>query len=403
MHVLAVNTGSASKKYALYEALDSTSSPQAIFSAHFEKLGDGHQLTLQQAQGEQEQVERQVISAEQYNSSAVVLNELLKNKVDGFTPSLIEGLGFRVIHGGEFTGSVLIDEAVLAKLEAIKFLAPLHNAPALAEIKACQGLWPSLPMVAVFDSAFHSTLPDYARAYAIPQKLDAQHVLRRYGFHGISYQSVLNKIDQALGGLPEKIIICHLGSGASITAIKNGESVDTSMGLTPLEGLVMGTRAGDIDAGLLLHLQAELKKSPEELDHWLNHECGLQGLSGKTSDVRELIELEKAGDAGATLALTVFAYRVKKYIGAYTAALNGLNLLVFTAAIGEGSPIMRNKICIELDGLGIQLDQAKNDSITDQDGAAHEGEINSADALVKVWIFKTDELGQIAQETQKLL
>ncbi|HXK35879.1 MAG TPA: acetate kinase, partial [Candidatus Paceibacterota bacterium] len=140
-----------------------------------------------------------------------------------------------------------------------------------------------------------------------------------------------------------------------------------------------------------------------ELDHWLNHECGLKGLSGKTSDVRELIELEKAGDSGATSALAVFAYRVKKYIGAYIAALNGLDLLVFTAAIGEGSPIMRNKICMELDGLGIQLDQAKNDSITDQDNSAHEGEINSADALVKVWIFKTDALGQIAQETQKLL
>lgn len=392
--ILAVNIGSASKKYALY------SNTGQILLVHFERLGTGWQLTIQRG----DKIERQAISEAEYDASAQKILSLVPAEE-------VDAIGFRIIHGGNFTSSILIDDKVVNQLENIKFLAPLHNGPVLEEIRVWRKLLPNLPRVAVFDSAFHATMPAYARHYGIPRHtVDStgspwsdQHKLWRYGFHGISYQSILNKVEAQLGNIPEKTIICHLGSGASIVAVKHSHSIDTSMGLTPLEGLVMGTRAGDIDAGLLLHLQTELQKSPVEIDHWLNFECGLKGLSGKTSDVRELIKLEQSGDAAAVLALAVFSYRVKKYIGSYAAALNGLDLLVFTAAIGEGSPFMRSKICNKLDGLGISLDEEKNSAISDQADARAEGEISPANQPVKIWVLKTDELGQIAHEIQKLL
>ncbi|TSC91430.1 MAG: acetate kinase [Parcubacteria group bacterium Licking1014_17] len=380
---LIVNTGSASKKYALYRE------GELALIAHYETVGKDYILEVKI----KENKKSFDVTPEEYKNSAEEVLKLIVRENLLLDVSMITAIGFRVVHGGTNRQPLVIDEKIIKELEALIPMAPLHNAPAIKEIKIFAGLLPNIPQIAVFDTSFHATIPDYARLYAIPQNIPDQHKPQRYGFHGTSYASVLRKVEEMYKKTPEKMVICHLGSGASIAAIKNGKSVDTSMGFTPLEGLVMGTRPGDIDAGLILHLQKELKMSPEKMEEFLNFQCGLRGVSGLTSDVRELIELDKTGDERGVLALGMFAYRVKKYIGAYFAALNGLDALVFTATIGERSSYMRKKICAGLDALGIILDDKKNESKTDG-----EGEIQKDGAPVKILVIKTDELGQIARE-----
>lgn len=384
-HYLIINTGSASKKYALYE------NERCLATAHYELVGSDYELGIKI--GEQEK--QQAVSAQEYNQSTAAVIRLFIREHLIYDAAMINAVGIRVVHGGRYNTPTLVTPEVIVELDKLAALAPLHNPPAVREIKLLVEELPATPLIAVFDTSFHSTLPDYASTYAIAQNLGDSHVLRRYGFHGISYQSIVRKLhDRKL--LPEKLIACHLGSGASITAIKNGQSVETSMGFTPLEGLVMGTRPGDIDVGLILHLQKELKMSAEQMETFLNQQAGLRGLSGKTSDVRELIEMDKAGNPQGRLALDVFCHRLRKYIGAYMAVLGGLDSLVFTATIGERSSYMRNRICHGLEGLGIILDIDKNESLTD------EGPIQSSQSQVKIYVLKTDELGQIARETAKL-
>lgn len=314
----------------------------------------------------------------------------------------IDAVGHRVVHGGPtFVTPVRITRDVVHAIQDVSALAPLHNDNALAGIIAGWKLLPDVPAIAVFDTAFHRTIPNVAAQYAIPHELAAEHSLRRYGFHGISHQYVSTKLLKVMkrDARGSRLITCHLGNGASICAIRDGQSIDTSMGLTPMEGLIMGTRSGDIDPGLVLHLITALKMSATEVNEMLNHQSGLKGMSGRGSDVRELESAARAGDPLAALALEAFAYRVKKYIGAYTAALGGVDAIAFAGGIGEHSANLREQICRGLEGLNVRIDSARN-----QRASAPEPTRISGDAdAVQLWIVPTDEEEQIAREVLALL
>jgi acetate kinase len=298
----------------------------------------------------------------------------------------IDAVGIRVVHGGsEFVTPVRVDDAVVAAIRKLAELAPLHNPIAVKAIEETRRAHPGVPIVAVFDTAFHQTMPPLASRYAVPSEL----AVRRYGFHGISYSYVSSRVDA------KRQIICHLGNGASVCAIQEGKSIDTSMGFTPMEGLVMGTRAGDLDPGVLLYLLRQ-GKSEADLDDLLNHRCGLLGVSGRSGDVRELESAAREGDARADFALELFAYRAAKYIGAYAAVLGGVDALIFTAGIGEHSASMRSRICSRLAFLGIELDEELN-------RAARNDERRISRGAVAVWVVPTNEELEIARMTfQKL-
>jgi len=298
----------------------------------------------------------------------------------------VDAAGIRVVHGGsQFVAPVVVDDAVVAAIAKLAELAPLHNPLAVQAIEETRRAHPALPIVAAFDTAFHQTMPPLASSYALPPELG----VRRYGFHGISYSYVSKRVDA------RRHIVCHLGNGASVCAILGGKSIDTSMGFTPMEGLVMGTRAGDVDPGALLYLLRQ-GKSEADLDDLLNHRSGLLGVSGRSGDVRELEGAARDGDARAELALELFAYRVAKYVGAYAAALGGVDALTFTAGIGEHSAAMRSRICSRLAFLGIELDDALN-------RAARTDERRISRGSVAVWVIPTNEELEIARMTFRTL
>ncbi len=299
-------------------------------------------------------------------------------------PSPIDAVGVRVVHGGSrFESPTIVDDGVLAEIRKLAELAPLHNPLAVGVIEEVRGALRGVPIVAVFDTAFHQTLPPVAFTYAVPTELG----VRRYGFHGISYSYVSKRLRARNAG--SRLIVAHLGNGASVCAIKDGRSVDTSMGFTPMEGLVMGTRAGDLDPGVILYL---LRKgmSEGELDELLNHRCGLRGVSESSGDVRELESAAAAGDARASLALDLFAYRAAGYIASYCAAIDGVDAIAFTAGIGEHSASMRKRICDRLAFLGVALDEAANDA-----PSTEERRISSGN--VAVWVIPTNEELEIAR------
>jgi acetate kinase len=314
----------------------------------------------------------------------------------------IDAIGHRVVHGGAaFTQPTRMTHESLDDLRKLQDLDPLHNPTEVAMIEAGLRLLPDAPAVAVFDTAFHQTLPEVAWHYALPREWADNLGLRRYGFHGISYRYVSERLLQCLGrqAAGTRLIICHLGSGASICALKDGQSVDTSMGMTPLEGLVMGTRSGDVDPGLLLYLLRSVGMTADALNDMLNRRSGLVGISGHNSgDVRQLQQAAMDGDKYAALALGIFAYRVRKYIGAYAAALGGLDAVAFTGGIGEHSAALREKICAGLDFLGLHIDDTRN-----QGASGREAILNGPDAPVSAWVIPTDEQRQIARETQTLV
>jgi acetate kinase len=294
----------------------------------------------------------------------------------------VDAVGIRVVHGGsELVKPVRVDDAVVAAIRKLGELAPLHNPIAVKAIEETRGAHPGVPIVATFDTAFHQTMPRLASEYAVPPELG----VRRYGFHGISYSYVCTRVDA------KRQIVCHLGNGASVCAIAEGKSVDTSMGFTPMEGLVMGTRAGDLDPGVLLYLLRQ-GKSEADLDDVLNHRCGLLGVSGRSGDVRALESAARDGDARAEFALELFAYRAAKYVGAYAAVLGGVDALIFTAGIGEHSPSMRARICSRLRFLGIELDEALN-------RAPRTDERRISRGAVGVWVIPTNEELAIARMT----
>jgi acetate kinase len=311
-------------------------------------------------------------------------------------PLGVDAVGHRVVHGGaKFSHPTRITPEVLEGLRSLRDLDPLHNPSEVALMEAAQRLLPEIPAVAVFDTAFHRTLPEVAALYALPCEPSQRLGLRRYGFHGLSHQFVSERLLQCLrrDAAGTKLITCHLGSGASLCALRDGQSVDTSMGMTPLEGLVMGTRTGDIDPGLLLYLLQSHHFTPTALDDLLNRQSGLLGLSGRSNDVRELEQAAASGDPQAELALSVFAYRVRKYLGAYAAALGGLDAVVFTGGIGEHSSQMRERICHGLEFLGLRLETSLNTAAVGREAACI-----SESGPVSVWVIPTNEEQQIARE-----
>jgi len=395
--ILVLNLGSSSLKYDLLDA----GAPGERVRGQVERIGDEARHLWRYAGDEGQEA---VAAADHEAALGAAIKRLTGAGGPLADLSSLSAVGHRVVHGGaKYARPVLIDDEVVAALEDLCRLAPLHNPVALAGIRACQRLLPDLPQVAVFDTAFHQTVPEHAAAYAIPHELAAEHGLRRYGFHGTSHKYVAQRaaahLQRSFRDL--RLITCHLGNGASVCAIDHGRSVDTSMGLTPLEGLVMGTRSGDLDPGLVLHLCTALGKTPSEVDRLLNRESGLLGLSGLSKDVRELEAAAAQGNERARLAISAFCYRVKKYIGAYVAVLGGVDALVFTGGIGQGSAWIRARVCQGLAGMGITVDEALNSAEVENRDAVRV--ISDAAQPVRVLVVPTDEEAMIARETMATL
>ena len=395
MKVLVINCGSSSLKYQLIDS----ETEVALAVGLCERIGidgrlnhtpnGGEKVVIEQAMPDHEVAIRMVLDA-------------LTNENYGVIKNLdeIDAIGHRLVHGGEkFTKSVIIDDEVIAGVEECSPLAPLHNPANLIGVRACQAIMPGVPNVAVFDTAFHQTMEPTAFMYGLPYECYEKYKVRRYGFHGTSH-SFVSKRAIALAGLdPEnsKVIVCHLGNGASVSAVKNGKSVDTSMGLTPLEGLVMGTRSGDIDPAIIEYLAHAMDKSLEEVMKILNKESGVYGLSGVSSDFRDLEKAADEGNKKAQLAQDVFGYRVAKYIGAYTAAMNGVDAIAFTAGLGENNGIMREYVCSFLGYLGVEIDKEKNSV------RGEETIVSTPNSKVKVLVVPTNEELAIARETMELV
>ena len=395
MKVLVVNCGSSSLKYQLIDS----ETEQALAVGLCERIGIDGRLKHTPAGGD-----KVVLEDALPNHEVAIKNVLaaLTNPTYGVIKDLSEigAVGHRVVHGGEkFTKSVLIDDAVIAGIKECCDLAPLHNPANLIGIDACMKLMPGVPEVAVFDTAFHQTMPKEAYLYAVPYEYYTNYGVRRYGFHGTSH-SYVSKRAIAVAGLDannSKVVVCHLGNGASCSAVLNGRSVDTSMGLTPLEGLIMGTRSGDIDPAVIEFVAKKENKSLSEMMTVLNKKSGVDGMSGVGSDFRDLDAAAKAGNERAQVAVEAFAYRVAKYVGAYTAAMNGVDAIAFTAGIGENDGKVRKKSCDRLGFLGITSDDAKN---------AIRGEeviISTPDSKVKVMVIPTNEELAICRETVALI
>ena len=397
MKILVINCGSSSIKYKLFDL----QKHKAIASGLAERIGEASSILTHHRlseSGEEKHVENDRIADHHAGLERIV--HLLVDPKSGAigSQSEIAAVGHRVVHGGDrFEEPTVIDDEVIADIKACIPLAPLHNPANLMGVDVALKLFPDAPQVAVFDTAFHQSLPEEAYLYAIPFELHRKYKLRRYGFHGTSHAFVASAaadhLNRPLTDL--NLITLHLGNGASMAAIKGGRSIDTTMGLTPLAGLVMGTRSGDVDPSVLLFLAEHEKMSAEDLDTLLNKKSGLEGLCG-VDDMREVIEKVKTGDPQAEKALAVCTYRIKQYIGAYMASLGHVDALIFTAGIGEHAPVVRARACQGLEGLGIAIDDQLNEQHAD--GIR---EINTAESRVKVLVVPTDEELRIAQETKQ--
>lgn len=396
MKVLVINAGSSSLKYQLIDM--SNESPLAVGLC--ERIGiDNSIITQKRFDGKK--LEKQV----DLPTHKIALEEVVKALTDsefGVIKDMAEinAVGHRVVHGGErFTSSALIDEGVEQAIKDCFDLAPLHNPPNMMGIEACAEIMPGTPMVAVFDTAFHQTIPKYAYMYALPYDLYEKYGVRKYGFHGTSHMYVSQRAADMLGKPIEdtKIITCHLGNGSSITAVKNGKSVETTMGFTPLEGVAMGTRCGSIDPAVIPFVMEKEGLSSREVDTLMNKKSGVLGVSGISNDFRDLDEAATHGNERAELALEVFTYKIRKVIGEYSAVLNGPDAIVFTAGIGENSASIRKRILTGLDNLGIKIDEEKN-KIRGQ-----EVDISTPDSKVRVLIIPTNEELSIARDTKEIV
>ena len=396
MNVLVINCGSSSLKYQLID----TEGGQVLAKGLCERIGIDGGMHSYQPKGS-EKIKTEVDMPDHTKAVSLVL-AALTDPDTGVIPSLseIDAVGHRIVHGGEkFSASVLIDDEVISAIEECNDLAPLHNPANLIGVNSCRKLMPEVPMVAVFDTAFHQTMPEKAYLYGIPYEYYRKYKVRRYGFHGTSHEYVAARCARFLGRdlNSMKIIVCHLGNGASVSAVKNGQCVDTSMGLTPLEGLIMGTRSGDLDPAVIGFLAGKENLSLKEVLDILNKKSGVLGLSdGRSSDFRDLVEAAGAKDAQAETALETYAYRVAKYIGAYVAAMNGVDAIVFTAGVGENNIEVRQMICSYLTYLGTEIDITKNsvrgeEIIISKDGSA-----------VPLLVIPTDEEMSIARQTVAL-
>lgn len=397
MKVLVLNCGSSSIKYKLFDM----ESKSVIAQGGIEKIGlKGSFLKFPLPNGDKVVLEGEIL---EHQAGIEYILGVLTSEKYGCIKSLdeINAVGHRVVHGGEkFNSSVLITDEVIKGIEACIEIAPLHNPPNLAGISAVKELMGDIPQVAVFDTAFHQTMPATAYMYGLPYSLYEKYAIRRYGFHGTSHRYVSARACEILGIPAEgtKIVSCHLGNGGSVAAIKDGKSIDTSMGMTPVEGLLMGTRSGDVDAGVLSFIMEKENIGPQAINTLVNKHSGLLGLSGVSSDMRELTAAMDAGNERAKLAHDVFEYRVKKYVGAYAAALGGIDILIFTGGIGENHLNSREEICADLDFMGIKLDLEKSNN-----ARGEEAIISTDDSKVKVMVVPTDEEYMIAADTMEII
>ena len=398
MKVLVINAGSSSLKYQLLDP----ETGHLLAKGLCERIGiDGKFTYKPQVEG------KAVISAADvpmptHSEAIQAVLAILVDPVDGVIKSTdeIDAVGHRVLHGGmEFFDSCIINDEVIAAIEKCIPLGPLHNPANLMGIRACQAVMPNTPQVAVFDTAFHMTMPPKAYRYAIPTEYYENDSIRRYGFHGTSHRFVSKRCIELMGGVENahRVIVCHLGNGSSLAAVKGGRCVDTSMGLTPLAGLPMGTRAGDMDVGVVEFIANKYDMTISEAVNLLNKESGMLGLSGVSSDFSDIENGAEEGNENCALALDKFAYEVRKYIGSYAAALGGLDCLVFTAGVGENSASMRARICEGLEFLGVKIDPEKNNT------RGKEAIISADDSKVTVWVIPTNEELMIAQDTAALV
>jgi acetate kinase len=396
LKVLVINCGSSSVKFQLINMVDEN----VLASGIVERIGLPQSLIKFKFGNNSFTKEFDTLD----HSSAI--SEILDAVTHGQLGIIddkreISAVGHRVVHGAEhFTESVLITDDTIKQIEACIELAPLHNPHNLKGILVCKKLLTGIPQIAVFDTAFHQTMEDHVYTYALAYRFYEKYRFRRYGFHGTSHFYVANKAAEIVGkdiqGL--KIITCHLGNGASIAAVKYGKSIDTSMGFTPLEGLVMGTRCGDVDPAMVLFIMEKEGLSPHECDMLMNHECGLLGVSGISSDMRDLLKAFQEGNDRARLALQMYTYRIRKYIGMYSASMNGVDLIVFTGGVGENAALIRNMCCTDMEYLGIDFDEEKN-----KKAIGIEGELTAQDSKVRVLCVPTNEELVIARDTARII
>ena len=396
MKVLVINCGSSSLKYQLIDMENEGVLAQGLV----ERIGIEGSILTQKVNGEKYIIEEPM---ESHKDAIRLVLEALVDENHGVIKNMneISAVGHRVVHGGEkYSESVLVNDEVMAYLEECVKLAPLHNRPNIIGIEACKALMPNTPMAVVFDTAFHGTMPKEAYSYALPYELYKEHGIRKYGFHGTSHKYVSGKVAEVLGKDIKdlKIVTCHLGNGVSLTAVKNGKSIDTTMGFTPLAGMPMGTRSGDIDPAIVIYLIKELGYSVDEVNEILNKKSGILGISGLSSDFRDVRDAAyKKGDERSLLAIDIYTYKIRTQIGAYAAAMGGLDVIVFTAGIGENADMIREGCLKNLEFLGVYLDKEKNK----QNGEI--AEISKDDSKVKVFVIPTNEELMIAKETMELL
>lgn len=397
MKILVLNCGSSSIKYALYNMDDKS----VMTSGGAERVGlDGAFVKVKMPDGTKKKVMHDI---PEHTEGVKFIFSLLTDPEIGVIKSLDEigAVGHRMVHGGEkFNKSVVLNDEVLEVFKSVSDLAPLHNPANLKGVQAVSELMPGLPQVGVFDTAFHQTMPAHSYLYAIPYELYEKYGVRRYGFHGTSHRYVSQRVCEYLGVNynEKKIITCHIGNGGSVAAVENGRCVDTSMGLTPLEGLMMGTRSGDIDGGAITFLEKKLGLDADGMSNLLNKKSGVLGVTGISSDMREIDDAVANGNERAKLALDMYNYRIKKYVGAYTAAMGGCDIIVFTAGVGENQYQMREEVCSGMEYMGVKLDVEKNKTVRGEEAV-----ISTPDSKVTVCVIPTDEELMIATDTMNLL
>lgn len=397
MKILVLNCGSSSIKYALYNMDDKS----VMTSGGAERVGlDGAFVKVKLANGEKKQIMHDM---PEHTEGVKFIFSLLTDPEIGVIKSLkeIDAVGHRMVHGGEkFAKSVVITPEVIKAFEEVSDLAPLHNPANLKGIRAVEELMPGLPQVGVFDTAFHQTMPAYSYMYALPYEVYEKFAVRRYGFHGTSHRYVSARVCEFLGVdyTKQRIITCHIGNGGSLAAVKDGKCLDTTMGLTPLEGIMMGTRSGDVDGGAVTFLQKKLGLNPDQMSDLLNKKSGVAGVSGVGSDMRDLEAAVAAGNERAKLATDMYNYKIKKYVGAFAAAMGGVDIIVFTAGVGENQASMRAAVCRDMEFMGVKVDEALNATIRGKEAI-----ISTPDSKVKVVVIPTDEELLIASDTAALV
>ncbi|MBR6504473.1 MAG: acetate kinase [Clostridia bacterium] len=395
MKILVLNSGSSSLKYQLMDM----DTEEVMAKGNYERIGVGESFITHKVNGEKYKIVNPVENHEQ--AISFMLKQLTHEDygvIESFDE--INAVGHRIVHGGEkFSESVLVNDEVIQAIEDCIDLAPLHNPAGLTGIRACQKVLPGKPMVTVFDTAFHQTMPKEHYLYPIPYEYYEKYGIRKYGFHGTSHRFVSNRIAEILGKPTEelKVINCHLGQGASLCAIKGGKSIDTSMGLTPLAGIAMGTRSGDLDPSIVTFIMKKEKLTPDEMSDILNKKSGLLGMSGISADNRDILEEVEKGNERAAFAINSYSYIIAQYIAKYAAAMNGVDVITFTGGVGERGPDERKAICEYLGFMGVELDLEENNV------KAVEKEISKKDSKVKVWIVPTDEELMIARDTMNLV